>query len=214
MRIFFLESVPVSSMIVKQGIHFTTEKIVKNVCKTLFVTVTIFSPNLLTNDCCFKIIVDTRTITENVHMTKVTFLHHFCRWALTFPIQIIEHIALFALLTWRYVITSTLKRHWNYLIWQTVQRCINMGRPFYHVKPPEAWRHHVVPHGTIYLAFCAAGNSAGSLTPKSGTAKNHSFPHITRCSNLRMWRHNVMSHEIECVTRRSGSAVAPNTTDS
>ena len=51
----------------------------KKVCKTLLVTVTIVSPNLLLNDCCFKIIVDTRKITENFHMTKVTFLHHFCR---------------------------------------------------------------------------------------------------------------------------------------
>ena len=30
----------------------------------------------------------------------------------------------FARLTWRYVITSTLKRHRHYHIWQTVQRCI------------------------------------------------------------------------------------------
>ena len=72
-------------MIVKQGNNFTTPKIFKKVCQTLLVTVTILSPNLLLNDCCFKIIVDTRTvITENFHMTKVTFLHHFCRWALTF----------------------------------------------------------------------------------------------------------------------------------
>ena len=40
--------------------------------KTLFVTVTILSPNVLLNDSCFKIIVDTRKITENFHMTKVT----------------------------------------------------------------------------------------------------------------------------------------------
>ena len=39
----------------------------------------ILSPNLLLNDSCFKIIVDTRKITENFHMTNVTFLHHFCR---------------------------------------------------------------------------------------------------------------------------------------
>ena len=47
--------------------------------KTLFVTVTTLTPNLLLNDCCFKIIVDTRKITESFHMTKVAFLHHFCR---------------------------------------------------------------------------------------------------------------------------------------
>ena len=46
-------------MIVKQGENFTTAKIFKRVCKTLFVTVTvILSPNLLLNDRCFKIIVD------------------------------------------------------------------------------------------------------------------------------------------------------------
>ena len=95
----FSLSLPVSAIIVKQGKNFTTAKIVKKVCKTLFVTVTILSPNLLLNDCSFKIIVDTRKITENFHMTKVTFLHHFCCWALTFSIQIFEHIALFALLT-------------------------------------------------------------------------------------------------------------------
>ena len=71
-------SLPVSAMIVKQGKHFTMAKIFKKVCKTLFVTVTILSPNLLLKGCGFKIIVDTRKITENVHMTKVTFLHHFC----------------------------------------------------------------------------------------------------------------------------------------
>ena len=41
----FLISVPVSAMIGKQGKHFTTAKIFKKVCKTLFVTVTILSPN-------------------------------------------------------------------------------------------------------------------------------------------------------------------------
>ena len=60
----FSVSLPVSAMIVKQCKHFTRAKIVKKVCKTLFVTVTILSPNLLPNDCCFKNIVDTRKITE------------------------------------------------------------------------------------------------------------------------------------------------------
>ena len=74
-------------MIVKQGTNFTTAKIFKKVCKTLFVTVTILSPNFLLNDllqnhCWYIKLI--RKITENVHMTKVTFLHHFCRWALTF----------------------------------------------------------------------------------------------------------------------------------
>ena len=41
----FLISVPVSAMIGKQGKNFTTAKIFKKVCKTLFVTVTILSPN-------------------------------------------------------------------------------------------------------------------------------------------------------------------------
>ena len=68
----FSVSLPVLAMIVKQGKHFTTAKIFKKVCKskTLFVTVTILSPNLLLNDCCFKIIVDRPNITENFHMTK------------------------------------------------------------------------------------------------------------------------------------------------
>ena len=42
--------------------------------KTLFVTVTILSPNVLLNDSSSKSIVDTRKITENFHTTKVTFL--------------------------------------------------------------------------------------------------------------------------------------------
>ena len=67
----------VSAMIERQGKKFTTAKIFKKVCKTLFVT--ILSPNFLLNDRCFKIIVDTRNNTDNFHMTKVTFLHHFCR---------------------------------------------------------------------------------------------------------------------------------------
>ena len=75
----FLISVPVSVMIGKQGKNFTTAKIFKNVCKTLFVTVTILSPNFLLNNCCIKIMVDTCHIyMENVHMTKVIFLHHVC----------------------------------------------------------------------------------------------------------------------------------------
>ena len=41
----FLIIVPVSAMLGKQGKNFTTAKIVKKVCKTLFVTVTILSPN-------------------------------------------------------------------------------------------------------------------------------------------------------------------------
>ena len=51
MRKFSL-SLPVSAMIEKQGKHFTTAKIFKKVCKTLFVTVTILSPNLFLNDFC------------------------------------------------------------------------------------------------------------------------------------------------------------------
>ena len=40
-------------------------------------------------------IADTRKIMETFHMTKVTFLHHFCSWALTFSFQkIFEHIAI------------------------------------------------------------------------------------------------------------------------
>ena len=90
--------------------------------KTLFVTVTLLSPNVLLNDSCFKIIVYTRNITENFHMAKVTFLHHSC-----LPLS----VEFFLFKYWAhgfnystYVITSTLKRHWHYRIWQIVQRCI------------------------------------------------------------------------------------------
>ena len=75
-------------MIGKQGKHFTTAKIFKMVCKTLFVTVTILSPNFLLNKCCIKIMVDTCKIMEtiadtgklinNFRITKGTFLHEFC----------------------------------------------------------------------------------------------------------------------------------------
>ena len=71
-------SLPVSAMNEKQGKKFTTAKIFKKVRKMLFVTVTILSPNVLRNNCCIKIMVDTYKIMENVHMTKVIFLHHFC----------------------------------------------------------------------------------------------------------------------------------------
>ena len=102
-------------MIVKQGKSFTTAKIVKKVCKTLFVTVTILSLNFLLNDCCFKIIVDTRKITENFHShDEGDISTPFLLLRVDFSIQIFEHISLFALLTCRYVITSTLKRHWHY----------------------------------------------------------------------------------------------------
>ena len=97
----FSVSLPVSAMNydweAKQKLHNGENR--QKMCKTLFVTVTILSPNFLLYDCCFKIIVDTPKITENFHMTKVTFLHHFCGLALTFSIQIFEQIALFALLT-------------------------------------------------------------------------------------------------------------------
>ena len=74
----FSASLPVSAMIEKQGKHFTTANILKTVCKTFFVTVTILSPNLFLSDFWFKIIADTRNIMETFHMTKVTFLHQFC----------------------------------------------------------------------------------------------------------------------------------------
>ena len=62
-------------MIGKQGNTFTTAKIFKKVCKKLFVTVTILSSNFQNR---IKIMVDTCKIMENVYMTKVIFLHHFC----------------------------------------------------------------------------------------------------------------------------------------
>ena len=93
-----------------------------------------------------------------------------------FLIKYLTH-CYFAQITWRHIITSTLKRHRHYHIWQIVQRCINMGRPFF-------WRHLPVPAWTIDLELRATGNSAGSLTPPSCTPQNHSVPLITRCLNL------------------------------
>ena len=46
-----LISVPVSAMIGKQGTNFTKANSFKKVCKTLFVTVTILSPNYC---CCHQ----------------------------------------------------------------------------------------------------------------------------------------------------------------
>ena len=37
---------------------------------------------------CFTIIGDTGKLKENFRMTKVTFLHDFCRWASIFPIHL------------------------------------------------------------------------------------------------------------------------------
>ena len=46
----------------------------ENLCvKTLFVTVTILSPNVLLNDSCFKIIVDTRDISTSFLPLSVDF---------------------------------------------------------------------------------------------------------------------------------------------
>ena len=74
----FLISVPVSAMIGKQGKHFTTAKIFKKVCKTLFVNSNYIIAQFLLYNCWIKIMVDTCKIMENVHMTKVIFLHDFC----------------------------------------------------------------------------------------------------------------------------------------
>ena len=74
----FLISVPISAMIGKQGNIFKTAKIFKKVSETLFVTVTILSPNVCFTTVGIKIMVDTCKIMENVHMTNVIFLHHFC----------------------------------------------------------------------------------------------------------------------------------------
>ena len=56
----FLISVPVSAMLGKQGKNFTTAKIVKKVCKTLFVTVTILSPDGSTARRCIAIVTNER----------------------------------------------------------------------------------------------------------------------------------------------------------
>ena len=74
----FLISVPVSAMIGKQGKNFTKAKIFKKVCKTLFVNSNYIIAQFLLYNCCIKIMVDTCKIMENVHMTKVIFLHDFC----------------------------------------------------------------------------------------------------------------------------------------
>ena len=91
MRKFSL-SLPVLAMIVKQGKHFTTAKIFKKVCKTLFLTVTILSPNCLLNDRCFKIIVDTRTITEKRSHGEGDISTPFLPLSVDFFSQIFEHI--------------------------------------------------------------------------------------------------------------------------
>ena len=80
----FLISVPVSAMIGKQGKNFTTAKIFKKVCKMLFVNSNYIIAQFSAYNCCIKIMVDTCNIMENVHMTKVIFLHHFCDLSLTF----------------------------------------------------------------------------------------------------------------------------------
>ena len=73
----FLISLPVSAMIGKQGKHLTTAKIFKKVfnvaCNSNYIIAQFSAYN-----CCIKIMVDTCKIMENVHMTKVIFLHHFC----------------------------------------------------------------------------------------------------------------------------------------
>ena len=51
----FSISLPVSPMIAKQGKNSQLQKSSKMCVKTLFVTVTILSPNLLLNDSCFNI---------------------------------------------------------------------------------------------------------------------------------------------------------------
>ena len=67
-------------------------------------------------------------------MTKVIFLHHFCDWALTFFLfKCLTH-CYFARLTWRYVITSTLKRH-----------------RYHRVKQSAVYRHLMTPSWAILL---------------------------------------------------------------
>ena len=66
----FLISVPVSAMIGKQGTHFTTAKIFKKVCKTLFVTVTILSPNF-----CLTTVASKSRHSPVANMTHLDFLY-------------------------------------------------------------------------------------------------------------------------------------------
>ena len=58
----FLISVPVSAMIGKQGKNFTTAKIFKKVCKTLFVTGTSFPIQIFNT---FAILLDLRDVTSS-----------------------------------------------------------------------------------------------------------------------------------------------------
>ena len=171
----------------KSSAVITTAKIFKRCVKpgkTLFVTVTIYSRPICFwtgNDCCFKIIVDTRKITENFHMTKVTFLHHFCRWALTFSYSNIEHIALFALLTWRYVIMSTLKRHWHYHIrYGKLCKCV----PVFQGRRKRCGQYG---HGrTIFL----------QKNQNKWTRKHH------RNTLWRLWAKNCPADEVVCLESR------------
>ena len=112
-------------MIGKQGKNFTTAKIFKKVCKMLFVNSNYIIAQFSAYNCCIKIMVD------RLH---VKFWRTFTwrRWYFTpflrlsvdvFQFKYLTH-CYFARLTWRYVITSTSKRHRHYHIWQTVQRCI------------------------------------------------------------------------------------------
>ena len=87
-------SAVISKMHVKNVMHSTRplRKSSKLCVKTLFVTVTIISLNVLLNDSCFKIIVDTLKITEAFQTTKATFL------PLGLDFFLFEHIELFTLL--------------------------------------------------------------------------------------------------------------------
>ena len=125
-------------MIVKQGKHFLTAKIVKKVRTTLFVTVTILSPNFVLNDFASKSLL-TRKITENFHMAKVTFLHHLS--ALSVNIFQFKYLSTYNICS-TYV---TLRHHVDVktslalpYIWQTGQRCISEHRTY----SPNKLKYH------------------------------------------------------------------------
>ena len=75
-------------MIGKQGKHFTTATFFKKVCKTLFVTVTILSPNFLLNNCCIKIMVDTVKLWKTFTWRRWYFYTISATERSRFPIQI------------------------------------------------------------------------------------------------------------------------------
>ena len=108
-------------MIGKQGKHFTTAKIFKKVCKTLFVTVTILSPNfcLHQNHGRPRFMQNYGERSHDEGDISTPFLR------LSVDVLLFKYLThcYFARVTRRYVITSTLKRHRHYMANRTKVYC-------------------------------------------------------------------------------------------